>query len=168
MASEKILTCSKLLAENGLSIAFAESATAGWLCSEFALAPESGKVLMGGIVCYDASLKESILGISADLIKQFTPESQEVTEELARRLPRLIPADICVGVTGLTTAGGSETEEKPVGTMFISVFKGGEIVNFRKVFSGKCEEIIQQTVDAVATLLVEQVKIRDANNTVGK
>ncbi|WPU95651.1 CinA family protein [Mucilaginibacter sabulilitoris] len=45
MAEEKILICSKLLAQKGLTIAFAESATAGWLCSEFALAPESGRVL---------------------------------------------------------------------------------------------------------------------------
>ena len=160
MASEKILACSKLLAGHGLSVAFAESATAGWLCSEFALAPESGKVLMGGIVCYDASLKESILGVSAQLIKQFTPESQEVTEQLAHRLPLLIAADICVGVTGLTTAGGSETAEKPVGTMFISALIKGEIVNLRKVFKGSCEEIIHQTVDAVAELLMEQVAIK--------
>ena len=50
MAEPKILTCSKLIAEHQLTIAFAESATAGWLCSEFALAPESGQILKGGIV----------------------------------------------------------------------------------------------------------------------
>jgi nicotinamide-nucleotide amidase len=163
MASEKILACSKLLAGHGLSVAFAESATAGWLCSEFALAPESGKVLMGGIVCYDASLKESILGVPAELIKKFTPESQEVTAELARRLQPMIAADICIGVTGLTTPGGSETEDKPVGTMFISALIKGEMVNLRKVFKGSCEEIIQQTVDAVAALLIEQVAIKFSN-----
>jgi nicotinamide-nucleotide amidase len=157
MASEKILACSKLLAQHNLSVAFAESATAGWLCSEFAIAPESGEILMGAIVCYDASLKESILGVPGELIKNFTPESQEVTEELARRLPRVIPADICVGVTGLTTSGGSETAEKPVGTMFISALINGQVVNIRKVFAGSCEEIIHQTVEAVADLLIEQV-----------
>src|ERR1700712_4976939 len=109
MAEPKIFACSKLMAEKGLSIAFAESATAGWLCSEFALTPESGKVLMGGITCYDASLKESLLKVPHQIIKDFTPESQEVTDELAKRLHRLINADVCVGVTGLTTPGGSET-----------------------------------------------------------
>jgi nicotinamide-nucleotide amidase len=54
MAERKISICSKLMAEQGLTIAFAESATAGWLCSEFALTEESGKVLKGGIACYDA------------------------------------------------------------------------------------------------------------------
>jgi nicotinamide-nucleotide amidase len=42
MAENKISICSKLMAEQGLTIAFAESATAGWLCSEFALTEESG------------------------------------------------------------------------------------------------------------------------------
>src|ERR1700743_1989036 len=64
----KINTCSKFMAEKGLTIAFAESATAGWLCSEFALTEESGKVLKGGIACYDASLKVSLLGVPQHLI----------------------------------------------------------------------------------------------------
>ncbi len=33
MAEGKISICSKLMAEEGLTIAFAESAIAGWLCS---------------------------------------------------------------------------------------------------------------------------------------
>lgn len=150
---QQILACSKLMAEQGLTIAFAESATAGWLCSEFALAPESGSILKGGITCYDASLKESLLKVPHDLIEKFTPESQEVTDELARRLPALIAADIHVGITGLTTPGGSETAEKPVGTMFISVLMKGELFSHRRVFQGGCEDIIGQTIRATANIL---------------
>jgi nicotinamide-nucleotide amidase len=157
MAEQKILACSKLMAERGLTVAFAESATAGWLCSEFALSPESGQVLMGGITCYDASLKESLLKVPHDLIERFTPESQEVTDELARRLPALIGADICVGVTGLTTPGGSETPEKPVGTMFVSAMIGTRLVSRRWVFRGSCEEVIHQTIAATAEMLIDEL-----------
>jgi nicotinamide-nucleotide amidase len=157
MAEPKILTCSKLIAEHQLTIAFAESATAGWLCSEFALAPESGKILKGGIVCYDASLKEKILGVNPDLIKQFTPESEEVTREMAVKLKGVIESDIQVAVTGLTSPGGSETPEKPVGTMFVYAFIKGEPAHFRKVFKGTCEEVIHQTIDATAELLTNKL-----------
>lgn len=157
MAQSSILKCSKLLAQKELTIAFAESATAGWLCSEFALAPESGQVLKGGIVCYDASLKQSILKVPENLIEQFTPESQEVTDELAKRLGVLIPADICVGVTGLTSSGGSETLEKPVGTMFVSMLVNNRLIKARWLFKGSNEDVIHQTVDAVAQLLMESV-----------
>jgi nicotinamide-nucleotide amidase len=157
MAESKISICSKLIAEQVLTIAFAESATAGWLCSEFALTEESGKVLKGGIACYDADLKVKLLGVAQELIDTYTPESMEVTREMANRLREIIPSDIQVAVTGLTTPGGSETPEKPVGTMFIFALISGREACFRKVFSGSCEEVIHQTIEATANLLIKEL-----------
>ncbi|WP_114941418.1 CinA family protein [Mucilaginibacter endophyticus] len=151
---KKIADCAKVLAQKKLNIAFVESATAGWLCSEFALTEQSGQILKGGITCYDASLKESLLGVRHELIAAFTPESQEVTDELARCLGNLIPADIYVAVTGLTTPGGSETRQKPVGTMFVSVLYNQQIFRLRKVFTGDCETIIIKTIAATAELIM--------------
>jgi len=158
MAENRISACSKLMAEKGLTIAFAESATAGWLCSEFALTDESGQVLKGGIACYDADLKVSLLKVPQNLIDQYTPESMEVTREMAYRLAKLIPSDIQVTVTGLTTPGGSETAEKPVGTMFVCALIKGKEANFRKVFHGSCEDVIHQTVSATADLLIDALQ----------
>ncbi|HEY4196779.1 MAG TPA: CinA family protein [Mucilaginibacter sp.] len=154
----KIAICSELMAERGLTIAFAESATAGWLCSEFALTEQSGRVLMGGITCYDASLKVSLLKIPQGLIDTFTPESMEVTREMAYHLAKLIKADIYVTVTGLTTPGGSETKEKPVGTMFVFALIKNREASFRKVFQGPPEEIIHQTISATAELLINELR----------
>jgi len=151
---QKIERCSKVIADKGMTIAFAESATAGWLCSEFALTEQSGQVLKGGIICYDAFLKESLLGVPRGLIDRYTPESQEVTDELARRLPDLIPADIHVAVTGLTAPGGSETPDKPVGSMFISALIKGHLHQHHEVFKGDCEEIIGQAIQATADMLI--------------
>ena len=80
-----------------------------------------------------------------------------MTDELARRLRHLIAADIQIGVTGLTTPGGSETVEKPVGTMFISALIKGRLVSVRQEFKGSPEEIIHQTVNAAADLLIREV-----------
>lgn len=146
------------MAEQDLTIAFAESATAGWLCSEFALTEESGKVLKGGIACYDADLKVSLLKVPQRLIDEFTPESMEVTREMAYRLRDLIESDIQVTVTGLTTPGGSETPEKPVGTMFVFVLIRGREACFRKVFQGSCEDVIHQTIEAAAELLIGELR----------
>src|ERR1700712_3098756 len=157
MAENKISICSKLMARQGLSIAFAESATAGWLCSEFALTEESGQVLKGGISCYDASLKVSLLKVPQELIDRYTPESMEVTREMAYRLRDLISSDIQVTVTGLTTPGGSETPEKPVGTMFVFALISGREASFCKTFSGSCEEVIHQTIEAAAELLIREL-----------
>src|ERR1700710_2900219 len=158
MAESKISISSKLMARKGLSIAFAESATAGWLCSEFALTEESGQVLKGGIACYDADLKVSLLKVPKELIDEFTPESMEVTREMANRLRELIESDIQVTVTGLTTPGGSETPEKPVGTMFVFALIKGKEASFHKVFSGSCEDIIHQTIKATADMLTVELQ----------
>lgn len=156
----KISKCSKVIAEQGLTIAFCESATAGWLCSEFALTEESGQVLKGGIACYDADLKVSLLKVPQQLIDKHTPESMEVTRAMAYRLENLIPSDIQVAVTGLTTPGGSETAEKPVGTMFVFALIKGKEASFRKVFKGSCEDIIHQAIEASADLLIENLQIK--------
>ncbi len=158
MPSTIVLESCKALAENNLTITFAESATAGSLCAAYALAPESGKVLKGGIVCYDAVLKEHILRIPPGLIKKYTPESAEVTEQLCRRLKKLINADVYVAVTGLTTSGGSETREKPVGTMFIHMIWEDKSLGVREVYRGKPEEIIAQTIDRVARMVLDLVR----------
>lgn len=154
----KIAVCSKLMAQKGLTIAFAESATAGWLCSEFALTEESGQVLKGGLTCYDAGLKVSLLKVPQALIDEFTPESMEVTREMAYRLRDLIESDIQVTVTGLTTPGGSETPEKPVGTMFVFALINGREASLREVFKGNCEEVIHQTIEATADMLTRELK----------
>jgi len=156
MASENIMQCSKQLADKNLTIAFAESATAGWMSSEFSLMPDSGKVLLGGIVCYDASHKQELFNISQEIIDTYTPESAEVTRLISEGLGKYFKSDIAVGVTGLTTPGGSETEEKPVGTMFIHItLPDGKYCAHREVFNGAPEEIIRQTIERTGELLVK-------------
>ena len=148
----------KMLIENEFSIAFAESATAGRASAEFSMACDAGKFLKGGMVCYDAELKCSVLHVPRNLLEKYTPESMEVTAAIAKGLAGLIPADIHIGITGLPCSGGSETTGKPVGTMFLySLFKGNELFAERVVFQGGHQEIVDQTVQHVASLLIEHL-----------
>jgi nicotinamide-nucleotide amidase len=157
MPSELLTKCSHLLKEKKLTIAFAESATAGRLSAEFALIPDCGEILKGGIVCYDACIKQDILGVPEDLVEKYTPESAEVTEDMARRLGNVIKANIYVAITGLIMPGGSESPGKPVGTMFIHAIINQKPFAVKEIFKGSPEEIVLQTVDGVAQLLIDSV-----------
>ena len=158
MASEQITLCSSRIAEKGLKLAVAESATAGWLASEFSLVPDSGKIFLGGIICYDVCTKEELFAIPKKIIDEFTPESAEVTRLLAERLDRYFKCDIAIAVTGLTSPGGSETEEKPVGTMFIHIkLPENRYLAQREVFEGAPEDIIIQTVERTGELLCQLI-----------
>jgi len=149
-----LLLCGELLIKHKLTIAFAESATAGRLSAEFGLVPDAGKFLKGGVVCYDADLKYTLLGVPQAHLKAFTPESEIVTCLITSGLQKLMPADIHIGCTGLTAPGGSETVEKPVGTMFLHAISAQELLfSERTVFRGSPEEIVCQTVEFLAFCL---------------
>ena len=151
--------CGKLLIQHQLTIAFAESATAGRICAEFAMIPDAGKFLKGGIVCYDANLKCSLLKVPKHELKAFTPESETVTRSITKGLQKLITADIHIGCTGLTAPGGSETPWKPVGTMFLHGIHGQQqLLDERIVFQGNPHEIVSQTITFLAKQLYQYLK----------
>lgn len=153
--NDQLEICGRLLIAQGLTLAFAESATAGRIASDFSLLNDAGKFLKSGIICYDAMLKETLLNVPEEMIKTFTPESMEVTQAIAKGLFELIPADIHIGVTGLTCPGGSESPEKPVGTIFIDCqLHSKPLFSDRTVFEGCPEEIVDQAVQRTAELLI--------------
>jgi len=157
MPSKIVEQCTALMVEKELTIAFAESATVGRMAAEFGLTDDAGKILKGGIVCYDACIKKDLLEVDDALVEQYTPESAEVTKAAAEGLKHLIPADIYVAVTGLTCPGGSETKEKPVGTMFIHCIGKDFEFGDRSEFTGSKEVIIMKCIENFAALLIDQL-----------
>lgn len=152
-----IEACGKLIAEKKLTIAFAESATAGKLAFEFSQTSHSGDILKGGLVCYDACIKEDILGVPGEMIEQYTAESAEVTRDMAIRIKKIMDTEISVAITGLTTPGGSERPGKPVGTMFFCILVKEEMVERRHVFSGSAKDIINLTIAEIAKTLIQVI-----------
>jgi nicotinamide-nucleotide amidase len=158
MPSPLVIQCAELLKEKNLTIVFAESATAGRLCYEFSLIEKAGKFLKGSLVTYSADLKQDNLRVKGSLIEKYSPESAEVTAAMTAGMITLFPADIYISVTGLLQPGGSESEEKPVGTVFIHGRYDGQDYLERIVFKGGPEEIVLQTVDRVAFLVSRTIQ----------
>ncbi len=137
------------LKDNGLSVAFAESCTAGMLASEFVKAKGSSDVLKGSLVVYQPEVKQKLLGVKKDTLDLYTAESQQVTNEMVMGLKKILNADISIATTGLAGEGGSENPEKPVGTMFVSILYDGKAEEFREVFKGNTESVRKQLVDYI-------------------
>jgi nicotinamide-nucleotide amidase len=157
MPSDIVMKCSEAIASKQLNIAFAESATAGRMSAEFAMTKHSGEILRGGLVCYDVFVKEQILNVPHTLIEKYTPESAEVTQVLAQQASKIFNSKITVAVTGLTSPGGSETEEKPVGTIFLYIITPTEKINHQEVFEGDPEEIVLKAIDKAAKLIIDNI-----------
>lgn len=163
MTQTELTKLVKLLKDKELTVAFAESCTAGMLASEFVRAKGSSDVLKGGLVVYQPEVKQKLLGVKKKTLELYTAESQQVTNEMVMGLKKLLNADINIATTGLAGEGGSENPEKPVGTMFISILYDGKAEEFREVFQGNTESVRKQLVDYILQKL--QIIVDDHYNS---
>jgi competence/damage-inducible protein CinA-like protein len=115
-----------LLKEKNLSIATAESITAGLVAHRLAQIPGASNWLRGGIICYDSRVKIEQLGVPESLIQQHTAVSAEVAEALAVNVRLKLKSDIGVSVVGYAGPDGGGPD-KPVGTTFAAVAWDGGV-----------------------------------------
>jgi nicotinamide-nucleotide amidase len=121
-------------------IATAESCTGGLIGQRLTEIPGSSDVYVGGVVAYDNSVKQSLLGVPADLIARHGAVSEEVAREMVRGATRELGAQLGIAVTGIAGPGGG-TPEKPVGLVFIATAVEDSIVVTRATFGGDRGEI---------------------------
>jgi PncC family amidohydrolase len=131
----------KRMKENGLTLALAESMTCGLAAHQLSTTKGTNDVLSGSIVCYNEDVKLGLFGVPRSTIRKHSCESMQVTEILAKKLKQLIKADVYAAITGLASAGGSETKDKPPGTVFFCIRYKGKLFKERVVFRGSPLEI---------------------------
>ncbi|MCW3007314.1 MAG: competence/damage-inducible protein [Solirubrobacterales bacterium] len=109
-----------LLRSQGLRVATAESCTAGLLAARLTELDGSSAYFPGGVVVYENEAKADLAGVDPAVIASVGAVSREVAEALADGARARLGADIGIGITGIAGPGGG-TEEKPVGTVWLSV-----------------------------------------------
>ncbi len=135
--AEMVAAC----AARGLSLAAAESCTGGWFAKSVVDVAGASRVFLGGVVAYQNSVKEQVLGVPGDILARYTAVSAPVACEMARGVKQLTGADIGISVTGLAGPGGG-TAELPVGRVFIGIAYREEPVRcLTLTLSGSREEI---------------------------
>lgn len=115
------------LASRKLSLAVAESDTGGLLLEQLTAIPGSSAVVLGGVVAYADSLKLSVLGVPADVLRAHGSVSSEAAEAMAVRVRALADADVGVATTGIAGPGGA-TPTKPVGLAYVAVATAKRVV----------------------------------------
>lgn len=105
-----------LLKTAGRTVAVAESATAGRVCSRIASVPGASAVLRGGAVVYATDTKGTIAGVDPDLLERYPAVSAEVTAALATAIRERFGADYGLATTG--SAGPTPQDGVPVGQVY--------------------------------------------------
>jgi nicotinamide-nucleotide amidase len=104
----------------GRTVAVAESCTGGLMAARLTERAGSSEYLLGGITAYSNAAKIALADVPAELIERHGAVSPEVAAALADGARARFSADIGIGITGIAGPGGG-TEEKPVGTVCLSV-----------------------------------------------
>ena len=143
----------RLLRRRRLTLAAAESCTAGLLCGRLTSVPGSSSYFRGGVLAYHDAVKRGLLGVKAETLARPGAVSAACAREMAERARRLIGADVGVSITGLAGPGGG-TARKPAGLVFTAVAGPGAMVAVRRwQFPGDREAVRQKAVAAALCLL---------------
>jgi len=138
-----------------MTLAVAESCTGGLLASRITDVPGSSAYFRGGIVAYTNTVKETILGVSKDVISVHGAVSSKCAREMALGALRVFGADLALATTGIAGPDGG-TEEKPVGLVHIALAaRDGTLMLRRLRFDGARKENKWSATEAAFQLLLE-------------
>ena len=114
------IVCARKLIEKNITIAAAESCTAGLFAATLAETPGISSVLFESVVTYANEAKEKYLGVKHETLEKFGAVSEETAREMADGIRELSKADVGISITGLAGPDGG-TEKKPVGLVYIGI-----------------------------------------------
>ena len=111
------------LTAHGITDAVAESLTGGLVLATLTAVPGSSAAVMGGVVSYANSVKEYVLGVDGDLLRERGPVDKSVAEEMSAQVASLCGADIGIATTGV--AGPGDQDGVAAGTYWVAVSAQG-------------------------------------------
>lgn len=138
-----------MLREKNLTLSIAESCTGGYVSHLITSVPGSSEYFQGSIIPYSYEIKMQHLGVKSQTLEKFGAVSEETIKEMAELVRKKFGTSIGVATSGVAGPGGA-TPEKPVGTVWIALADGKEIVT-KKLQLSK-DRLINIQASSVAVL----------------
>lgn len=150
----------RLLQEAGLTVAVAESLTAGIVCARITEVPGSSRYFRGGVVTYSNQSKVDILGLAPGLLADGAVGTC-VAEGMARSVREMFGADIGISTTGIA-GPGSGGERKPVGTACVAIDYADGAFSVERRLPGSRKMV--RSIAATAALNLVRLYLLDARS----
>ena len=109
----------RMLTERCRTIATAESCTGGRLAALLNEHSGSSAYYMGSVIAYDNSVKQQVLGVSADTLATDGAVSEACVRQMAEGVRQLLHTDYAIATSGIAGPTGG-TPDKPVGTVWLA------------------------------------------------
>ena len=110
---------SQLLWEMEKTVSTAESCTGGRIAEAIIAVPGASKYIKGGIISYVNEIKETLLGVSAQVLEEKTAVCEEVAIQMVQGACKSLNTDYAIAATGVAGPTGG-TKDIPVGTIWLA------------------------------------------------
>ncbi len=146
------------LIENKITVATAESCTAGMLAARFGDVSGVSEIFSEGFVTYSNYAKEKNLGVPHSLLEKHGAVSEEVAQAMAEGVCKVTGASLGLSTTGIAGPTGG-TDKKPVGLVYMGVCLNGKTSVIKKVFKGDRLFVRSSTVEEIFAHLKKVLQI---------
>ena len=143
----------ELCAEQGLTLATAESLTGGLIAQRLTSTPGSSRAFRGGVITYATEVKSAVLGAPPG-----PSVSEEMVEAMALGACEAMGADVSVATTGV--AGPDAWEGIPPGTVWVATCVDGEVESHLLRYRTDRNRIRNYTTITVLNMLRKRLEAR--------
>ena len=138
----------KMLVENNLKIAVAESCTGGMVSASLINYPGISSVFMEGCVTYSNEAKMKSLGVKKETLDVYGAVSDNCAKEMASGVAARYNTNVGIATTGIAGPGGG-TDEKPVGLVYFGIYINGKVITKKYVFNGDRQGIRERATRTI-------------------
>ena len=139
--------------KENLTLATAESCTAGSIASVITAIPGSSRFYKGGIVAYSDEVKTNLLGVNPETLASKGAVSEETVIEMVKGAMKSMNTDCAVATSGIAGPTGG-TPDKPVGTVWIAAARGEKVITMKASGDeGRNKNIEHATLNSLQLLL---------------
>jgi nicotinamide-nucleotide amidase len=140
------------LVARGETLAVAESCTGGLLGAALTNLPGSSRWYHGGVIAYDNSVKQGLLGVDPDTVQRHGAVSDQCAREMAVGVRASLGTHWALSITGVAGPEGG-TAEKPVGLVYLGIAAEGLVHAHERRFRGDRERIRERAAATAIHLL---------------
>ena len=145
----------KILTENKLTFATAESCTGGKIAALMTAIPGASNYFKGSVVSYATQTKIDVLGVSKEVIDKYGVVSAEVAKEMALGVQKLTKSDYAIATTG--NAGPLKGDaDAELGEVFIAISSPNDVFVEEFNFGQPREKVIDRAVSKALELIYKE------------
>jgi nicotinamide-nucleotide amidase len=145
-----------LLKQKSFTFATAESCTGGYIAHLITSVPGSSGYFKGSIIAYSNEVKERELKVNPESILHYGAVSEAVVREMAINIRRIFNVDYAIATSGIAGPDGG-TNDKPVGTSWISIATPTKVLSKKYLFGENRERNIRRTALQALNLLRKEI-----------